>query len=226
MRLAVAGLVALVLAGWVACDAARRNRNWFGWSSLVVFTGVLGVIPWLVIRRRAPVTVERLGFRRASLLSIAGLPLALFVLMTFTFVVTFVFQVSHIEGQAMAPTLKDQERVIINKLAYRTSPPRRGEIVTFYYPVQPEKMFVKRLIAEEGDEVRIADGRVYVNDVALDEDGYVPAEFRSHDDFGPTRIPEGYYFVLGDHRNNSSDSRHWGLVPKRYILGRIVQFGG
>ena len=68
--------------------------------------------------------------------------------------------------------------------------------------------------------MRIVDGRVYVNDVPLD-DGYVPPEYRSHDDWGPQVIPEGYYFVMGDHRNNSSDSRHWGMVPKRYIIGKV-----
>jgi signal peptidase I len=76
------------------------------------------------------------------------------------------------------------------------------------------------VIAEEGAEVRIVGGRVYCNDVALDE-SFVPAEFRSHVTWGPEVVPEGYYFVLGDRRNNSSDSRHWGSVPKKYILGRV-----
>ena len=97
---------------------------------------------------------------------------------------------------------------------------RPGDIVMLYYPVNPEKMFVKRVIAQENDTVRIVDGRVYVNDVALHDD-YVPEEFRSHDDWGPQVIPEGYYFVMGDHRNNSSDSRHWGFVPKKYIIGKV-----
>jgi signal peptidase I len=109
----------------------------------------------------------------------------------------------------MAPTLEDQDRLIVNKLIYRISSPRRGDIVMLYYPVNPDKSFVKRVIAEEGDQVRIQDGRVYVNDVPMADD-FVPPEYRSHDDFGPTVIPDGYYFVMGDHRNNSSDSRHWG----------------
>jgi signal peptidase I len=135
-------------------------------------------------------------------------------------IVTFVFQVARVEGQSMAPTLEDQDRLIVNKLAYRMGEPRRGDIVMLYYPLNPEKSFVKRVIAEEGDTVRIVDGQVYVNDIPLKDD-YVPAKYRSHDDWGPQVIPEGYDFVMGDHRNNSSDSRHWGNVPKKYIIGRV-----
>ena len=135
-------------------------------------------------------------------------------------IVTFGFQIARVEGQSMAPTLEDQDRLIVNKLAYRIGDPRRGDIVMLYYPLNPEKSFVKRVIAEEGDQVRIVDGRVYVNDIPLHDD-YVPQEFRSHDEWGPQVIPEGYYFVMGDHRNNSSDSRHWGMVPKKYIIGKV-----
>jgi len=137
-----------------------------------------------------------------------------------TLIVTFGFQVARVEGLSMAPTLGDQDRLIVNKLIYRLSAPRRGDIVMLYYPVNPDKSFVKRVIAEEGDQVRIVDGRVFVNDVPMNDD-FVPSEYRSHDDYGPTVIPDGYYFVMGDHRNNSSDSRHWGMVPKKYIIGRV-----
>lgn len=137
-----------------------------------------------------------------------------------TLIVTFGFQVARVEGQSMAPTLADQDRLIVNKLVYQLSEPRRSDIVMLYYPANPDKSFVKRVIAEEGDTVRIDNGRVYVNDVTL-ADEYVPSEFRGHDDYGPTIVPEGYYFVMGDHRNNSSDSRHWGFVPKRYIIGKV-----
>ena len=121
---------------------------------------------------------------------------------------------------SVAPTLQDQDRLIVNKLAYRIGDPKVGDIVMLYYPLKPEKSFVKRIIAEEGDQVRIVDGRVFRNDVQLD-DSFVPPDYRSHDDWGPQVIPEGYYFVMGDHRNNSSDSRHWGFVPKKYIIGKV-----
>jgi signal peptidase I len=137
-----------------------------------------------------------------------------------TLIVTFGFQVARVEGQSMAPTLEDQDRLIVNKLAYRLGEPHVGDIVMLYYPLNPNKSFVKRVIAEEGDQVRVVDGRVYRNDVPMD-DAFVPVEYRSHDDWGPQVVPEGYYFVMGDHRNNSSDSRHWGFVPKKYIIGKV-----
>jgi signal peptidase I len=137
-----------------------------------------------------------------------------------TLIVTFVFQVARVSGTSMAPTLEDQDRLVVNKFAYLIGAPRRGDIVMLYYPLDPDKQFVKRVIAEAGDTVRIVDGRVFVNDMPL-LDSFVAPEFRSHDDFGPTVVPEGYYFVMGDHRNNSSDSRHWGPVPKKYIIGKV-----
>jgi signal peptidase I len=137
-----------------------------------------------------------------------------------TLIVTFGFQVARVEGQSMAPTLADQDRLIVNELAYRLGDPQVGDIVMLYYPLNPEKSFVKRVIAEQGDQIRIVDGRVYRNDVPINDE-YVPAEYRSHDDWGPEVVPEGYYFVMGDHRNNSSDSRHWKYVPKKYIIGKV-----
>ena len=138
-----------------------------------------------------------------------------------TLIVTFGFQVARVEGQSMAPTLADQDRLIVNKAAYRFfEEPQIGDIVMLYYPLNPDKSFVKRVIAKEGDQVRIVDGRVYRNDVLINDD-YVPTDYRSHDDWGPEVVPEGQYFVMGDHRNNSSDSRHWKWVPKKYIIGKV-----
>jgi signal peptidase I len=137
-----------------------------------------------------------------------------------TLIVTFVAQVARVDGLSMEPTLEDHDRLIVNKLVYEFGDPRPGDIVMLYYPVDPQKMFVKRVIAKEGDTVRIVDGRVYVNDIPFPDD-YVTDEFRSHDDLVPTTVQQGYYFVMGDHRNNSSDSRNWGQVPKKYIVGKV-----
>jgi signal peptidase I len=137
-----------------------------------------------------------------------------------TVIITFGFQIARVDGLSMAPTLSDQDRLIVNKFAYRLSAPRKGDIVMFYYPIDPDKSFVKRVIAVEGDTVRIIDGRVYVNDVAMD-DSFVLPEYRSHEDLTLEVVPRGYYFVMGDHRNNSSDSRDWGMVPKKYITGKV-----
>ena len=218
----LAGLLLLIgLTGWVARDAARRGRSWAAWSAAVFFTGALGMVAWLVVRRRSSVTIEHLGLGRAALLSLVGL---LFLAFTFPILLcttTFVFQLARVQGQSMAPTLKDGDRVIVNKWAYRNAEPRVGDIVMFHYPLRPEKTFAQRVIATEGDRVRIVDGRVYRNDVLMN-DSFVQADYRSHDDWGPQVIPEGYVFVMGDHRNRSSDSRHWGFVPKKYVVGRIA----
>ena len=135
-------------------------------------------------------------------------------------IITFVGQIARVDGQSMAPTLDDQDRLIVNKLQYRFASPQRGDIVMLYYPVDPDKMFVKRVIAEPGDTLRIVDGHVFVNDAVMPDD-FVAPEYRSHDDWGPQVVPDGYYYVMGDHRNNSSDSRQWGPVPKKYIIGKI-----
>ena len=160
------------------------------------------------------------AWTRAGQEVVAGLKTLVSAAVYATLIVTFGFQVARVDGLSMAPTLEDHDRLIVNKLVYELGEPLPGDIVMLYYPLNPEKMFVKRVIAREGDSVRIVDGHVYVNDIPLHDD-YVPAEFRSHDDWGPQVVQQGYYFVMGDHRNNSSDSRHWGPVPKKYIVGKV-----
>jgi signal peptidase I len=135
-------------------------------------------------------------------------------------IATFGLQITRVDGASMAPTLRDQDRVIVNKFVYHFREARRGDIVMFRYPVRPEIAFVKRVIAEGGDTVSIVKGQVFENDVPLD-DAFIPPEFRSYDEWGPQVVPEGYDFVMGDHRNRSSDSREWGMVPKKYIIGKV-----
>jgi signal peptidase I len=137
-----------------------------------------------------------------------------------TLIITFIGQIARVEGLSMAPTLADQDRLVVNKLIYLLHAPQRGDIVMLYYPEDPDKSFVKRVIGDPGDVIRIVDGKVFVNDVEL-LDNFVAPEYRSHDDYGPYTVPAAHYFVMGDHRNNSSDSRTWGPVPKKYIVGKV-----
>ena len=143
-----------------------------------------------------------------------------------TLIVTFGFQVARVEGQSMAPTLEDQDRLIVNKLAYRIGEPRRGDIVMLYYPLNPDKSFVKRIVAGPGESIRSANGHLFRTDQEGHEyplrDDFIPDMYKSTTDtWGPTLLPSAYYFVMGDHRNNSSDSRTWGFVPEKYIIGKV-----
>ena len=146
-----------------------------------------------------------------------------------TLIVTFGFQVARVEGQSMAPTLADQDRLIVNKLVYRISEPRRGDIVMLYYPLNPDKSFVKRVIAEEGDEVRIVDGRVFVNEVPL-SDEYVPQEFRSPRELGTAAHRRG--LLLRDGRPPEQQFRQPPLgsraeeVHHRQGAGTVVAASG
>jgi signal peptidase I len=127
---------------------------------------------------------------------------------------------ARVDGQSMAPTLANHDRLVVDKLAYRIGNPTPGDIVMFHAPRDPQQLFVKRIVAQSGDIVRIEDGRVFVNNRALD-DRQVPADFRSHEDWGPYRVPDDTYLMLGDHRNRSSDSRHWGPVSREAIIGKV-----
>jgi len=136
--------------------------------------------------------------------------------------IVFFLQVRRIEGTDMAPTLNDKDQVVINKVVYRIRHPRRGDIVMVDFPLKPERSLTERVVAEGGDTVRITDGRVYVNDAPFEDDYYVAPAYRSHDDYQPHVVPTGYFFVMGDHRNGSSDSRHWGAIPEKYIIGKVA----
>lgn len=137
-----------------------------------------------------------------------------------TLIVTFGAQVARVQGRSMEPTLEDQDRLVVNKLAYRLNDPQVGDVVMHLNPTDPDQSFVKRVVAGPGDTVSISGGHVFRNGVPLAEE-YIPETHRSYEDRLSEVIPAGYYFVLGDHRNNSSDSRVWGFVPKKYILGKV-----
>jgi len=136
-------------------------------------------------------------------------------------IIVFLYQPVKVEGTSMSPLLTDQERIFINKFVYRFEPIQRGDVVVFWYPMDRSKSFIKRVIALSGDTVEIQQGRVLVNGKELDEP-YVPATFTDRSSLGPTRVPEGSFFVLGDHRNSSNDSRVFGAVPGQFIYGKAV----
>ena len=137
-----------------------------------------------------------------------------------TLIVTFGFHVARVEGRSMEPTLHDQDRLVVNKLAYQLHDPQVGDVVMLLHPNNPNQSLVKRIVGAPGETVAFNQGAVVRNGIAVDEQ-FVEADRRSFEDVPPVLVPEGHYFVLGDHRNNSSDSRAFGPVPMKYILGRI-----
>jgi signal peptidase I len=137
------------------------------------------------------------------------------------FLITFVAQAFRVQGTSMLPLLEDGERIIVNKFVYRFHSIQRGDVVVFWYPRDPSVSFIKRVVGRPGDVVEIRSGALFVNGRAVREDYLVP-RFRGAESTPPVEVREGYYFVLGDHRNSSNDSRSWGEVPEKYIYGRAV----
>jgi signal peptidase I len=137
------------------------------------------------------------------------------------FIIIFLYQPVKVEGTSMAPGLSNDERIFINKFVYRFESIGRGDVIVFHYPRDPEKSYIKRVIAVPGDHVRIDDGRVFVNDRPLDEP-YVPEQYEDYRSFPESIVPEHSYFVLGDHRNLSNDSRDFGPVDEGFIYGKAV----
>jgi signal peptidase I len=137
------------------------------------------------------------------------------------FIIIFLYQPVKVEGTSMMPSLEDQERIFVNKFVYRLEPIERGDIVVFRYPRDPSKSYIKRVIAMAGDHIRIDSGQVYVNGEALIE-GYVPNEYADSRSYPDMVVPPDCYFVLGDHRSMSNDSRDFGPVNQSYIYGKAV----
>ncbi len=137
------------------------------------------------------------------------------------FVITFLYQPVRVEGTSMLPRLQDQDRIFINKFVYHFEQISRGDVVVFYYPRDPEKSYIKRVIAVPGDEMRVDDGRVYVNGAQVPEP-YVPPRFRDARSVSPILLPSNNYYVMGDHRSISSDSRDFGPVDRSFIYGKAA----
>jgi signal peptidase I len=137
------------------------------------------------------------------------------------FIIIFLYQPVKVEGTSMMPGLEDQERIFVNKFVYRWEPIQRGDIVVFRYPRDTSKSYIKRVIGVAGDHIRIENGLVYVNGDALDEN-YVPSDYADTRSYGEVVVPPNSFFVLGDHRTMSNDSRDFGTVNERYIYGKAV----
>jgi signal peptidase I len=136
-------------------------------------------------------------------------------------IIVFLYQPVKVEGTSMAPLLSDQERIFINKFVYRFEAIHRGDVVVFWYPLDRSKSFIKRVIALPGETVSIRQGVVTVNGNVVPEP-YVPPQYEDVSDYGPVRVPKDGYFVMGDHRISSNDSRVFGPVASRFIYGRAV----
>ncbi|MEA1940566.1 MAG: signal peptidase I, partial [Candidatus Caldatribacteriota bacterium] len=132
-------------------------------------------------------------------------------------IITFIGQVTVVQGASMESTLHSRERLIANKIGYRFESPQRGEIIIFKPPLNTKRNYIKRVIGIPGDKIKIVDGKVYLNDRELSEP-YV--KFRSYENIPTITVPEDSYFVLGDNRPNSSDSRYWGFVPRKNVIGK------
>jgi len=136
-------------------------------------------------------------------------------------IILFLYQPVRVEGTSMLPRLEDHDRLFINKFVYHITSIEHGDVVVFHYPRDPEKSYIKRVIALPGDRLRIDHGQVFVNDKALAEN-YVPEMYRDMRSYAETVIPDDSYFVMGDHRSISSDSREFGAVERDLIYGKAV----
>src|SRR5467141_1612825 len=146
--------------------------------------------------------------------------LALSVLFAVILIV-FIYQPVKVEGTSMMPSLTDQERIFINKFTYRFASIERGDMVVFWFPLDKTKSYIKRVIALPGDKVEIDNGVVIVNGKRMSET-YVPDEYRDHNSYPEMVVPANQYYVLGDHRSSSNDSRAWGTVERSFIYGKAV----
>jgi signal peptidase I len=138
-------------------------------------------------------------------------------------IILFLYQPVKVEGTSMMPALEDQERIFINKFVYKfgIGEIERLDTVVFWFPNDPSKSYIKRVIGMPGDRVEVRNGTVILNGQEIDE-AYVPREFRDGLTIGPVTVPAESYFVMGDHRSSSNDSRAWGPVHRRYIYGKAV----
>ncbi len=137
--------------------------------------------------------------------------------------IVFIYQPVKVEGTSMMPTLTNEERIFISKFNYHfgIGGIERGDMVVFWYPNDISKSYIKRVIGLPGDTIEIDRGQVIVNGRTLEE-SYVPPDYRDHTSYALRTVPPDDYFVLGDHRSSSNDSRNWGYVERKLIYGKAV----
>ena len=188
-------------------------------SSLSIPTVILSVSAFLlasriIIKRSAQIPAA------ARTAIVETLDACLFAALLSLVIITFVVQAFYIPSGSMEPTLMIDDRILVAKFLYRFEPVHRGDVIVFRYPLNPQRDFVKRVIGLPGDRVQLKDGVVSVEGKPISEKGYtIKPDFGN---YGPVTVPARDFFVLGDNRNNSEDSRFFGYVPRGNIIGKAV----
>ncbi|HZS46478.1 MAG TPA: signal peptidase I [Blastocatellia bacterium] len=145
-----------------------------------------------------------------------------FAAITAILIVMFVVQPVKVEGTSMLPQLENGERIFVNKFIYDFDSVHRGDIVVFWFPDNPSQSFIKRVIGLPGDVIKVVNGRLYINDKLYEEPYLSPQRTQQIYSFGPHTVKQAHYFVMGDNRDASNDSRAWGEVPVKYIYGKAM----
>jgi len=188
-------------------------------SSLSIPTVILSVSAFLLASR---IVVKRAAQIPAAVRTaiVETLDACLFAALLSLVIITFVVQAFYIPSGSMEPTLMVDDRILVAKFMYRFEPVHRGDVIVFRYPLNPQRDFVKRVIGRPGDRVQLKDGVVHLDGTVLSEKGYtIKPDFGN---YGPVTVPASQYFVLGDNRNNSEDSRFFGYVPRGNVIGKAI----
>ena len=188
-------------------------------SSLSIPTVILSVSAFLLASR---IIVKRAAQIPAAVRTaiVETLDACLFAALLSLVIITFVVQAFYIPSGSMEPTLMVDDRILVAKFVYRFEPVHRGDVIVFRYPLNPQRDFVKRVIGLPGDRVQLKDGVVHLDGTVLSEKGYtIKPDFGN---YGPVTVPASQYFVLGDNRNNSEDSRFFGYVPRGNVIGKAI----
>lgn len=143
----------------------------------------------------------------------------------FLVIYIFLFRPFQVSGESMYPTFENKEYILTNLITLKFDEPQKGDVIVFKAPLDQNKDFIKRVMATEGDTLYLRDGYVYVNGEKLDESKYLPPDVRTHQgaflkENEPVTVPEDHFLVFGDNRRFSSDSREWGFLEKKDIIGK------